>query len=80
MRIPHAAWSDAITQLDAGAFVDVLVLVTEVKARATAARRSRASRLAAVATAAMASARVQVKCSVVPVSSCGAPLKSPKAL
>ncbi|MFE2738952.1 hypothetical protein [Streptomyces sp. NPDC059349] len=46
VRIPHAAWSDAITQLDAGAFVDVLVPVTEVKARATAARRVREAKTA----------------------------------
>lgn len=39
IRIPHATWSNAITQLDASAFVDVLVPLTKVEARATAARR-----------------------------------------
>ncbi|MGY3206331.1 hypothetical protein [Streptomyces sp. TE5632] len=39
IRIPHATWSNALTQLDAGAFVDVLIPITTVEARATAARR-----------------------------------------
>lgn len=39
IRIPHATWSNALTQLDAGAFVDVLIPVTTVEARATAVRR-----------------------------------------
>ncbi|MER6444149.1 hypothetical protein ACFV0H_33270 [Streptomyces erythrochromogenes] len=46
IRIPHAAWSNAIAQLDAGAFVDVLVSITEVEARATAARRVREAKTA----------------------------------
>lgn len=46
IRIPHATWSNAITQLDAGAFVDVLVPLTEVEARATAARRIREAKTA----------------------------------
>ncbi|MFF7717660.1 hypothetical protein [Streptomyces sp. NPDC007988] len=46
VRIPHATWSDAITQLDAGAFVDVLVPLTEVEARATPARRIREAKTA----------------------------------
>ena len=37
IRIPHATWSNAITQLDAGAFVDVLIPITEVEDRTTAA-------------------------------------------
>ncbi|MCX4657439.1 hypothetical protein AB0N79_33800 [Streptomyces microflavus] len=41
IRIPHATWSNALTQLDAGAFVDVLIPITTVEARATAARRIR---------------------------------------
>ncbi|MFD7879857.1 hypothetical protein ACFV5G_38245 [Streptomyces sp. NPDC059766] len=39
IRIPHATWSNALTQLDAGAFVDVLIPITTVETRATAARR-----------------------------------------
>ncbi|MFF4874332.1 hypothetical protein [Streptomyces sp. NPDC000961] len=46
VRIPHATWSNAITQLDAGAFVDVLVPLTEVEVRATAARRIREAKTA----------------------------------
>lgn len=46
VRIPHAAWSNAITQLDAGAFVDILVPLTEVEVRATAARRIREAKTA----------------------------------
>ncbi|WUT01649.1 hypothetical protein OHA46_33365 (plasmid) [Streptomyces sp. NBC_00708] len=41
IRIPHATWSNALTQLDAGAFVDVLIPITTMEARATAARRIR---------------------------------------
>ncbi|MEU8852680.1 hypothetical protein AB0C70_42160 [Streptomyces sp. NPDC048564] len=41
IRIPHATWSNALTQLDAGAFVDILIPITTVEARATAARRIR---------------------------------------
>ncbi|MFE9679543.1 hypothetical protein ACFYO5_36480 [Streptomyces sp. NPDC006259] len=41
IRIPHATWSNALTQLDAGAFVDVLIPITTVEARATGARRIR---------------------------------------
>ncbi|MEU1502187.1 hypothetical protein [Streptomyces sp. NPDC005732] len=41
IRIPHATWSNALSQLDAGAFVDVLVPMTTVEVRATAARRIR---------------------------------------
>ncbi|MFE1290864.1 hypothetical protein [Streptomyces sp. NPDC058751] len=39
IRIPHATWSNALTQLDAGAFVDVLIPVTTMEAWATGARR-----------------------------------------
>jgi hypothetical protein len=46
IRIPHATWSNALTQLDAGAFVDVLVPITTVEARATAARRIREAKTA----------------------------------
>ncbi|MFD8384944.1 hypothetical protein ACFV2X_41570 [Streptomyces sp. NPDC059679] len=46
IRIPHATWSNALTQLDAGAFVDVLIPVTTVEARATAARRIREAKTA----------------------------------
>ncbi|MET9077920.1 hypothetical protein ABZX95_38555 [Streptomyces sp. NPDC004232] len=46
IRIPHATWSNALTQLDAGAFVDVLVPMTPVEARATAARRIREAKAA----------------------------------
>ncbi|MFE3865505.1 hypothetical protein ACFXPT_34520 [Streptomyces goshikiensis] len=46
VRISHATWSNAITQLDAGAFVDVLVPLTDVEARATAARRIREAKTA----------------------------------
>ncbi|MER5980651.1 hypothetical protein ABT142_29755 [Streptomyces sp. NPDC001857] len=46
IRVPHAAWSNALTQLDAGAFVDVLIPVTTVEARATAARRIREAKTA----------------------------------
>ncbi|MET9588138.1 hypothetical protein ABZY10_34680 [Streptomyces sp. NPDC006539] len=46
VRIPHATWSNAITQLDAGAFVDVLIPITTVEARATAARRIREAKTA----------------------------------
>ncbi|MGW0079950.1 hypothetical protein ACWDU9_32925 [Streptomyces cellulosae] len=44
--VPHATWSNALTQLDAGAFVDVLIPVTTVKARATGARRIREAKTA----------------------------------
>ncbi|GGS81083.1 hypothetical protein GCM10010222_22970 [Streptomyces tanashiensis] len=46
IRIQHATWSDAITQLNAGAFVDVLIPITEVEDRATAARRIREAKTA----------------------------------
>lgn len=46
IRIPHATWSNALTQLDAGAFVDVLIPITIVEARATAARRIRDAKTA----------------------------------
>ncbi|WP_406429205.1 hypothetical protein [Streptomyces sp. NBC_00147] len=46
IRIPHATWSNALTQLDAGAFVDVLIPMTSVEARATAARRIREAKTA----------------------------------
>ncbi|GHI10424.1 hypothetical protein AQI88_38755 [Streptomyces cellostaticus] len=46
IRVPHATWSNALTQLDAGAFVDVLIPVTTVEARATAARRIREAKTA----------------------------------
>lgn len=46
IRLPHAAWSNALTQLDAGAFVDVLVPVTIGEARATGARRIREAKTA----------------------------------
>ncbi|MFD3826388.1 hypothetical protein [Streptomyces sp. NPDC058625] len=46
IRVPHAAWSNALTQLDAGAFVDVLTPVTTVEARATGARRIREAKTA----------------------------------
>ncbi|MFE0363374.1 hypothetical protein [Streptomyces griseoaurantiacus] len=41
VRISHEEWAKTLAQLDAGAFVDVLVPVTEVENRATAARRLR---------------------------------------
>ncbi|WBO61511.1 hypothetical protein [Streptomyces camelliae] len=44
--IPHAMWSNALIQLDAGAFVDVLIPTTTVEARATAARRIREAKAA----------------------------------
>ncbi|MGI5518670.1 hypothetical protein [Streptomyces sp. CA-106131] len=46
IRIPHATWSNALAQLDAGAFVDVLIPITTVDARATAARRIREAKTA----------------------------------
>jgi hypothetical protein len=46
IRVPHATWSNALTQLDAGAFVDVLIPVTTVEARATGARRIREAKTA----------------------------------
>ncbi|MGW9030955.1 hypothetical protein ACWGQ5_44260 [Streptomyces sp. NPDC055722] len=46
IRIPHATWSNALVQLDAGAFVDVLIPITAVEARATAARRIREAKTA----------------------------------
>ncbi|WP_055591559.1 hypothetical protein [Streptomyces hirsutus] len=46
IRIPHATWSNALVQLDAGAFVDVLIPVTTVEARATGARRIREAKTA----------------------------------
>ncbi|WP_327692403.1 hypothetical protein [Streptomyces sp. NBC_00459] len=46
IRIPHAKWSNTLTQLDAGAFVDVLISVTTVEARATGARRIREAKTA----------------------------------
>lgn len=46
IRTPHATWSNALTQLDAGAFVDVLIPITTVEARATAARRIREAKTA----------------------------------
>ncbi|MGW3990916.1 hypothetical protein [Streptomyces sp. NPDC004830] len=46
IRIPHATWSNALIQLDAGAFVDVLIPLTTVETRATAARRIREARAA----------------------------------
>lgn len=46
IRIPHATWSNALTQLDAGAFVDVLIPITTVEARATGARRIREAKAA----------------------------------
>ncbi|MGW2892615.1 hypothetical protein ACWDDN_46450 [Streptomyces griseoruber] len=46
IRIPHATWSSALTQLDAGAFVDVLIPITTVEARATGARRIREAKTA----------------------------------
>ncbi|MEU3103894.1 hypothetical protein [Streptomyces griseoflavus] len=46
IRIPHAAWSNALVQLDAGAFVDVLIPVTTVEARATGAGRIREAKTA----------------------------------
>ncbi|MEV8547703.1 hypothetical protein [Streptomyces sp. NPDC051572] len=46
IRIPHATWSNALTQLDAGAFVDVLIPITTVEARATGARRIREAKTA----------------------------------
>lgn len=41
VRISHEEWAKTLVQLDAGAFVDVLVPITEVENRATAARRLR---------------------------------------
>ncbi|MBB4796220.1 hypothetical protein BJY54_006924 [Streptomyces nodosus] len=46
IRVPHTTWSNALTQLDAGAFVDVLIPVTTVDARATGARRIREAKTA----------------------------------
>ncbi|WP_331720307.1 hypothetical protein OG985_50245 (plasmid) [Streptomyces sp. NBC_00289] len=46
IRIPHAAWSIQLAQVDVGAFVDVLVPITTVEARATAARRIREAKTA----------------------------------
>ncbi len=46
IRIPHATWSNALAQLDAGAFVDVLIPIPIVEARATAARRIREAKTA----------------------------------
>lgn len=46
IRIPHATWSNALTQLDASAFVDVLITITNVEARATGARRIREAKTA----------------------------------
>ncbi|MGA5454410.1 hypothetical protein ACPCVO_48380 [Streptomyces umbrinus] len=46
IRIAHATWSNALTQLDAGAFVDVLIPITTVEARATGARRIREAKTA----------------------------------
>ncbi|WP_328760654.1 hypothetical protein [Streptomyces sp. NBC_00271] len=46
IRVPHATWSNALTQLDAGAFVDVLIPITTVEARAIAARRIREAKTA----------------------------------
>ncbi|MFF4088840.1 hypothetical protein ACFYY9_18395 [Streptomyces nigra] len=46
IHIPHATWSNALVQLDTGAFVDVLVPITTVEARATAARRIREAKTA----------------------------------
>ncbi|MDX2762545.1 hypothetical protein [Streptomyces europaeiscabiei] len=45
-RDPHATWSNALAQLDAGAFVDVLIPITTVEARATGARRIREAKAA----------------------------------
>jgi hypothetical protein len=41
MRISHEEWAKSLAGLGAGAFVDVLVPITEVEGRATAARRLR---------------------------------------
>ncbi|WP_218042469.1 hypothetical protein [Streptomyces chartreusis] len=46
IRIPHATWSNALSQLDAGAFVDVLIPITNVEAQATGARRIREAKTA----------------------------------
>ncbi|MER6374428.1 hypothetical protein ABT255_40085 [Streptomyces mirabilis] len=46
IRIPHATWSNALTQLDAGAFVDVVIPITTVEGRATGARRIREAKTA----------------------------------
>lgn len=46
IRVPHATWSNALTQLDAGAFVDVLIPITTVEARANGARRIREAKTA----------------------------------
>jgi hypothetical protein len=46
VRIPHATWSNALIQLDAGAFVDVLIPITTADTRATAARRIREAKVA----------------------------------
>ncbi|MGA4902958.1 hypothetical protein ACPCAJ_35360 [Streptomyces griseoincarnatus] len=46
IHIPHATWSNALTQLDVGAFVDVLIPITTVEARATGARRIREAKAA----------------------------------
>ncbi|QMU67238.1 hypothetical protein [Streptacidiphilus sp. P02-A3a] len=46
VSIPHAEWSKKVEQLDAGAYVDVLVPITQVEGRAIAARRIREAQLA----------------------------------
>ncbi|MGW4823530.1 hypothetical protein ACWEP4_32430 [Streptomyces sp. NPDC004227] len=46
IRIPHAEWSNSLTQLNAGAFVDVLIPIATVESRATAARRIREAKTA----------------------------------
>ncbi|RAG86170.1 hypothetical protein DN069_07765 [Streptacidiphilus pinicola] len=46
ITIPHAEWGKALSQIDLGAYVDVLVPITLVEGRATAARRIREAKLA----------------------------------
>jgi hypothetical protein len=46
VTIPHAEWSKALNQVALGAYVDVLVPITLVEGRATAARRIREAKQA----------------------------------
>jgi hypothetical protein len=45
IAVPHAEWSTALEQLGAGAYVDVLVPITDVEERALAARRLREAKV-----------------------------------
>lgn len=45
IAVPHPEWSTALEQLGAGAYVDVLVPITDIEGRALAARRLREAKV-----------------------------------